>query len=139
MLNGKTQGDLTGKCTYRNTQGSSSTIDYVITSDQCMAVAHSLQVLEAITHVHTDHLPVLLHISCNALAVSHHHIPPPRTDAKFRYDSQRGDACQYCLAHELQEHFMPLMGQEIDADQSCDELCDMLIACMKSAQSMTMP
>ena len=135
ILNGRTQGDLEGKFTYRNTQGSSSTIDYFITSDQCMTVTRSLQVLEAITDVHTDHLPVLLRISCNALAASHHHTPPPSTDAKFRYDNQHADAYQHCLAHELHEHFMPMLGHEIDVDR----LCDVLITCMKSAQSMTMP
>ena len=134
ILNGRTQGDLEGKFTFRNTQGS-STIDYFVASAQCMTMTRSLQVLEDITHGRTDHYPVLLHVSCNALAASHHRIPPPSTDAKFRYDGQRADAYQHCLAYELHEHFIPLLGREIDVDQLCDEL----IACMKSAQSMTMP
>lgn len=134
ILNGRTHGDLEGKFTYHSNHGS-STIDYFVASAQCIAMTRSLQVLEDITHGRTDHYPVLLHVSCNTLDASHQHIPPASTDARFRYDGQKADAYQDCLAHELHEHFMPLLGHELDVDQ----LCEVLITCMKSAQSQTMP
>ena len=46
------------------------------------------------------------------------------SDARIRYDVQN-----FCLATELQQHFISLIQQELNVDV----LCDRLEACMKSA------
>ena len=57
------------------------------------------------------------------------------SDARLRYDVQKAEAYQICLATELQQHFIPLIQQELNVDV----LCDRLEACMKSAAQNTMP
>ncbi len=52
-----------------------------------------------------------------------------------RDDVQKAEACQACLATELQQHFIPLIQQEL----TIDVLCDRLEACMKLAAQNTMP
>jgi len=52
-----------------------------------------------------------------------------------RYDVQKAEAHQASLATELQQHFIPLIQQELNVDV----LCDKLEACMKSAAQNTMP
>ena len=57
------------------------------------------------------------------------------SDASIRYDVQKAEAYQACLATELQEHFIPLSQQELNVNV----LCGRLEACMKSAAQNTMP
>ncbi len=48
--------------------------------------------------------------------------------ARIRQDFQKAEAYQGCLATELQQHVIPLIQQELDADVLCDRL--KLEACM---------
>ena len=65
----------------------------------------------------------------------HTHTSSAASDASIRYDVQNAEAYQACLASELQQHFIPLIQQELNVDV----LCDRLKACLNSAAQNTMP
>jgi len=94
-----------------------------------------LHVLDEAARYRSDHNPLLLHIAYKAPCDTHTHTSSAASDARIRYDVQKAEAYQACLATELQQHFIPLIQQELNVDV----LCDRLEACMKSAAQNTMP
>jgi len=90
-------------------------------------------VLDEAARYHSDHNPLLLHIAYKAPCDTHTHTSSAASDA--RIDVQKAEAYQACLATELQQHFIPLIQQELIVDV----LCDRLEARMKSAAQNTMP
>ena len=56
-------------------------------------------------------------------------------EARVRYDDQNAEAYQVSVASELQQHFTPLIHNQLDAHL----LCEKLEICLKSAPSNTMP
>ncbi len=133
--NGRTPGDEYGQFTFHNAKGCCSTIDYFVASAQCFSAVKSLHVLDEAARYRSDHNPLLLHIAYKAPCDTHTHTSSAASDARIRYDVQKAEAYQACLATELQQHFIPLIQQELNVDV----LCDRLEACMKSAAQNTMP
>ncbi len=129
ILNGRTLGDEYGQFTFKNTKGDCSTIDYFVASADCFAAVKSLHVLDEAARYNSDHNPLLLHLAYKAPCDTHTHTSSAASDARIRYDVQKAEAYQACLATELQQHFIPLIQQELDVDV----LCDRLEACMKFA------
>ena len=95
-----------------------------------------MHVLDEAARYRSNHNPLLLHIAYKALCDTHTHTHTSfgAPDARIRYDLQKAEAYQVCLATELQQHFIPLIQQE----HNVDVLCDKLEACMKSAAQNTM-
>jgi len=135
ILNGRTPGDEYGYFTFQNAKGCCSTIDYFVASARCLSAVKSLHVLDEAARYRSDHNPLLLHIAYKAPCDSHTHTSSAASDARIRYDVQKAEAYQACLATELQQHFITLIQQELNVDV----LCDRLEACMKSAAQNTMP
>ena len=135
ILNGRTLGDEYGHFTFKNPKGCCSTIDYFVASAECFSAVKSLHVLDEAARYNSDHNPLLLHIAYKAPCDTHTHTSSAASDARIRYDVQKAEAYQACLATELQQHFIPLIQQELNVDV----LCDRLEACMKSAAQKTMP
>ena len=50
---------------------------------------------------------------------THTHTSSAASDARIRYDVQKAEAYQACLATELQQHFIPLLQQELNVDVFC--------------------
>ena len=83
----------------------------------------------------SDHNPLILHLDCQTSCNTHTHHSSATPDARIKYDAQKAEAYQVSLASELQQHFIPLIQQELDVDV----LCDKLETCLKSAALDTMP
>ena len=126
ILNGRTLGDECGHFTIKNTKGCCSTVDHFVASAECFSAVSPLHVSDEAARYNSDHNPLLLHIAYKAPCDTHTHTSSAASDARIRYDVQKAEAYQACLATELQQHFVPLIQQELNVDV----LCDRLEACM---------
>ena len=107
---------------FKNTKGDRSTIDYFVASAQCFSAVKSLHVLDEAARYNSDHNPLLLHLAYKAPCDTHTHTSSAASDARIRYDVQKAEAYQACLATELQQQFIPLIQQELNVDVLCDRL-----------------
>ena len=130
-----TCGDLLFLQLYNDKRGCCSIIDYFVASAQCFLAVKSLPVLDEAARYRSDQNPLLLHIAHKAPCDAHTHTSSAAPDARMRYDIQKDEAYQAYLATEQQQHFIPLIQQELNVDV----LCDKLEECMKSAAQNTMP
>ena len=64
-----------------------------------------LHVLDEAARYRSDHNPLLWHIAYKAPCDTHTHTSFAASDARIRYDVQKAEAYQACLATELQQHF----------------------------------